>query len=472
MKLNRMEVLSQEEISRIIDASANILAEKGVKIDSGKALNALKTAGAPVDLSEGIVKFPRELQEACIKSAPKKIPAADRNGNYLYTIGDGNSYFASGHNAVFIDEPMTGVHRNFTLKDVENFARLSHHLEDIDMIGLPASPSDVHHRTALLYSLAATFKNSTKPVFFSTDSEVINHYAMELTSAAGANKNGAYMISQLSPTSPLFWEKGAVEGIIECAEKKFPVAILPEPIAGMSAPYSIAGLITVHNVEALSGVFITQLINPGAPVIWASSWTTFDMKRSCALVGSLETTLARIGGAQVAKQYGLPLHTTAPNSDNHAHDEQNAWEKVLSTFCAVAAGNELIVNCGMYACGMTISLEQLVMDAEIAGQVRKLCAGLDAGPDAVAEELIMATGHRGSYIMADHTLNRLDSGEFREPLLCERGSRDIWVGKGSRDAAAMAHETAGKLLKKDAPLIEASRSRDMEKIILECEKNL
>lgn len=472
MKLNRMEVLSKEEIADIVAASAVILSEKGVKVDSEKALLALKKAGAPVDMAGGLVRFPKDIQEACLKSAPRAIPIADRNGNYLFSIGDGKSYFASGHNAVFVDEPMTGVHRNFTLLDVENFARLSHHLEEIDMIGLPASPSDTHHRTALLYSLAATFTNSTKPVFFSTDSEIINHHAMELTFAAGTGRGGAYMVSQLSPTSPLFWERGAVDGIIECAERRFPVAILPEPIAGMSAPYSIAGLITVHNVEALSGVFITQLINPGTPVIWASSWTTFDMKRSCALVSSLETTLARIAGAQVAKSYGLPLHTTAPNSDNHAHDEQNSWEKSLSLFCAAAAGNELIVNCGMYACGMTISMEQLVMDAEIAGQVRRLCAGVDARADDIAEDLIKSTGHRGSFIMADQTLERLNSGEFREPLLCERGSRDIWVEKGRKDATAMAHEISKKLLLKEVPVLDDRQCRMMNDIIGICEKEL
>ena len=317
-----MKVLSDSEVTAIVDATTKILAETGVKIDSEKTLNFLKEKGLPVDMDEGTVKFPESVQRECLASAPKTIPVVNRQGERLFTLGEDDTVFASGHNAVFFDDVEKGEHRQFTLHDVDDYVAVSHHLQDIDMIGLPASPAGVNSRSALLYALRSAFANSNKPVYFSTDSEAINHYAIEMTLAASADAagRGAYMISQLSPTSPLFWEKGAVEGIVECAERRFPVAVLPEPITGVSAPYSLAGLITVHNAEAISGICITQLVNPGTPVIWASSWTTFDMKKSAALVGSIETTLCRIGGAQVAKYYKLPLHTTAPNSDNHAHD--------------------------------------------------------------------------------------------------------------------------------------------------------
>ena len=474
MKHNKIKVLSDREVQEITEATVRILEETGVKIDSQSSLEKLKAAGLPVDMSSGVATFPEPLLQKCLDQVPKSIDVYDRNGERAFTIGDDNAYFASGHNAVFFDDPITGEHRQFTVREVEEYVRLSHHLEDIDMIGLPASPADVNSRSSLLYSLDAAIRLSTKPIYFSTDSEIINHFGMEmtLTAAPEASRKGAYMISQLSPTSPLFWEKGAVEGVVECAERGFPVAILPEPIAGVSSPYSLAGLVTVHNAEALSGICITQLPNPGTPVIWASSWTTFDMKKSTAFVGSIETTLARIAGAQVAKYYNLPLHTTAPNSDNHAHDEQNSWEKTFSTYCAAAAGNDLIVNLGMYACGMTISHEQLVLDAEIVGQVRRLLAGVDASTEMIGEDLIKQTGHRGTFIMADHTLNLLYGGEHRDPLIAERGNREIWAEVGKKDTVALARDKVRDLLTRDVPEADREIVERVRAQITRCELEL
>ena len=247
------------------------------------------------------------------------------------------------------------------------------------------------------------------------------------------------------------------------------MAILPEPITGVSAPYSLAGLITGHNAEAISGICITQIVNPGTPDIWARSWTTFDMKKNAALVGSTETTLCRIGGAQVAKHYRLPLHTTAPNSDNHAHDEQNSWEKTFSTFCDAAAGNDLVVNLGMSACGLTISLEQLVMDVEIVGQVRRLQKGIDASPEMIGEDLIRKVGYRGTYMVEDHTLKLLGRGEHREPLIAARGSIDTWKEEGAKDSVGMAADIVRDILRRPLPVTSVDRWEAMTEVIRSCE---
>lgn len=472
MKLNRMQVLSPEEVRNIADASRRILAERGVKIDSEKVLKLLEDRGAAVDLSEGTVRFSEELQERCLSTVPRRIPVVDRNGESAFVIGESGPAFASGHNAVFLDDYETKSLRRFTLDDIGIYTRVSHQLKEIDFVSLAGSPSGVNERYSLLHSLKATMENTTKPLYFSTESARINHYGIEmaLRSAPDASGKGAYLISQLSPTSPLFWERGAVEGVVECAERGIAVSILPEPITGMSAPYSLAGLITVHNAEALSGVFITQLVNPGSPVIWGSSWTTFDMKRSCSLVGSIETTLCRIGGAQVAKYYGLPLHTTAPNSDDHGREDQNCWEKTYSLFCAAASGNDIIVNLGMYACGMTISFEQLVLDAEIVGQAKRLLSGIDASPAMIAEDLIKEIGYRGSYIMAEHTLELLHSAEHRSPLVATREGYAIWKDSGCKTSETLAHDLVTDLMHRPVLGLSSSTRVALDDCILEAER--
>jgi trimethylamine--corrinoid protein Co-methyltransferase len=147
----------------------------------------------------------------------------------------------------------------------------------------------------------------------------------------------------------------------------------------------------------------------------------------------------------MARFYKVPSHTTAPNSDNHAHDEQNAWEKTFSLMAAVGAGHDLIVNCGMFATGMTCSDEQLLMDAEIAAMSRRLAAGVEVTPDTIAADLIKQVGPQGeTYLTQDHTMERLRSPEYFVPELAVRGPMAIWQAAGAKDTSALAKDLAAK----------------------------
>lgn len=88
----------------------------------------------------------------------------------------------------------------------------------------------------------------------------------------------------------------------------------------------------------------------------------------------------------MARFYHCPAHTTAPNSDNHAHDEQNAWEKTFSQFCSVALINDLVVNAGMFATGMACSNEQLVMDEEVSAMCKRIVRGIEVNDETIAKE--------------------------------------------------------------------------------------
>ena len=318
----------------------------------------------------------------------------------------------------------------------------------------------------MLYGLKAVVENSRKPVYFSSHKKDINRACIEMLRAAFAGKleSQVYGISQLSPTSPLYWEGDVLEALADTVKTGVPVSILPEPNAGVSAPYTLAGLLTMNNAECISGLAMIQLLKPGHPVLYANSWTTTDMRSGAALVGSIETSICRIAGAQLARFYHVPSHTTAPNSDNHAHDEQNAWEKTFSLMAAVGAGNDLIVNCGMFATGMTCSDEQLMMDAEIAGMCRRLAAGIEVTAETIAADLIKQVGPQGeSYLTQEHTLARLRSDEYFIPDLAVRGPFAVWKAAGAKDVVKLAKAQAAVLgLRTTAPLASARQARLQE----------
>lgn len=463
MNLKSLEVLSRAEIRKIHEATAEILSESGVKILSPRMLELLKAKGLPVDLATQTVRFPRAVLEDALARVPRTIEVFDREGKPAFVLGDGVPKIAAGHNAVFWVDSETGATRPSRVEDVARFARLCEQLPVIDMIGIPVMPQDVKvPKASLLHAVAATAQNSRKPVFFSTDRATVNRGSIEILRAAFAGNlnQQVYGISQLSPTSPLFWEENVCQAIIETLETNVPLAILPEPNAGVSAPYTLAGLLTMNNAECLSGIAMIQLLKPGHPVLYANSWTTTDMRSGAALVGSIETSLCRIAAAQLARFYKVPSHTTAPNSDNHAHDEQNAWEKTFSLMAAVGAGNDLIVNCGMFATGMTCSDEQLLMDAEIASMCRRLAAGVEVKKSTIAAGLIKDVGPQGeTYLTQEHTLKRLRSDEYYVPDLAVRGPFAVWQANGSRDTYALARVRAAELARNTPAALDAVRAR-------------
>ena len=476
MNLAAMTVLSEAEIRDIHNATLGILAGCGVKVLSPRMLVALKAKGLPVDAASQTVRFPRAAMEDALVRVPPRIEVFDREGKSAFVLGDGVPKIAAGHNAVFWVDSATGATRPSRVEDVARFARLCEQLAPIDMIGIPVMPQDVKVADGtLLHAVAATVQNSRKPIFFSTDKKDVNRGCIELLRAAYAGDfdTQVYGISQLSPTSPLFWEGNVCDAILDTLETHVPLAILPEPNAGVSAPLTLAGLLTMNNAECLSGLAMIQLLKPGHPVLYANSWTTTDMRTGAALVGSIETSVCRIGAAQLARFYHVPSHTTAPNSDNHAHDEQNAWEKTFSLMAAVGAGHDLIVNCGMFATGMTCSDEQLLMDAEIAGMCRRLAAGVEVTPDTIAADLIRKVGPQGeSYLMQDHTIERLRSAEYFVPDLAVRGPLAVWQAAGGRDSYALAHVRAAELAQNHPVGFDSRRARQVARELARAEQSM
>lgn len=476
MKLLNFKVLSEQEIIMIHEASVKILENTGVQILSKKVLELLDSKGAIVDYDKKTARMPARLIEACLKTVPRTFELYNRDLNKKLTIGNLVPRCASGHNAIYMIDAGSNTRRSSTLRDVEDFALVSDKLEDIDIVGVPVMPQDVTAKATLIYAVKALYENTRKPLFFSTESSSVNNSVIAIMKVIAGREDISECptaISQLSPTSPLLWEGGAVDALIDSAREGIPLNLLPEPMTGVSAPYTVAGLLAMHNTEVLSGIVISQLVRPGSPVIYGSSWTTYDMKYTAAIIGSPETSMLRIAGCQMARYYNMPSHTTAPNSDSNAHDEQNAWEKTVSNMCAICSGNDIVMNSGMFATGLTISLEQLVIDDEINGIVRRLYRGIDVDPDTIAAEVIMEVGPRGSYFMEDHTFKYLRSGEFRDPKIPNAVVYDNWRESGSPLTEDKAAKKVKKILENgnEEPLAE-NKVKAMDEIIRSFEKTL
>ena len=453
MEVARFRVLSDEDLSRIHKASLDILSEVGVSIHSDKVLRLLADYDARVDFREKTAKIPGSLIEECISSAPAKITLCNRDKQAVFTLGDGKTRAACGHNATFIRDSETETERKVTKKDVADFVKIADALGNIDIVGIPAMPQDVLPKASLVHAVGAAFNNTTKHIYFSPEgreTKVIYDIAKVITGDENLASQ-PIITCQLSPTSPLGWEKRVAEALMETASEGVPCCILPDPYSGVSSPITLAGELVIINAEFLSGLVIAQLAKKGAPLIHGVCCTTFDMRQGNVATGSPESCLLRIGEVQLGQFYHLPSHSIAFDSDSPCLDEQNAWERTLSTLAALNSGADVIIDAGMYNAGMVISVEQLVMDDELLGMLRRFRQGIEVSPETLAVDLIKKVGPRGSFLQEEHTLRYLRTSEHWEPEISIRSSYQLWKQKGGLSIVDKARQRVKTILQSHHP---------------------
>jgi len=454
MRLSTLHVLSDDELQSIHQASLELLSGTGMVVHSRKVLELLSDHGARVDPQASRVRIPPEMVEKALSTVPPKIDLYNREKELSLTLGDGTPKAASGHNAIFVLDMETGERRSATKEDVADFARLSDALSNISVVGVQAMPQDVRPQATLLHAVEAVFNNCEKHLYFSPESAEVTTAIFDMARVVcdGEDLSSHPILTcQLSSTSPFTWEGGAVEAVIETAKAGVPCCFLPLPFSGVTSPITLAGTLTVHNAELLSGVVISQLVRPGTPVIYGSAWTTFDMQKANVLIGSPEAGLMRIAGTQLARFYHMPSHTISPDSDSHCHDEQNAWERLFTSMCALSSGIDLIVNAGMFATGLTVSFEQLVMDDEILGLLFRLLKGIEITEETIAADLIDRVGPGSNFLTEDHTLKYLRTAEHWQSSISNRCSYERWRQMGGPDVVQKAREKAREILKTHQP---------------------
>ncbi|UCB45832.1 MAG: trimethylamine methyltransferase family protein [Spirochaetota bacterium] len=448
-KLTRPTVLNNEEILKIHENSLKVLEDTGMYIDNDEVLKTCLDMGLNAELNKKIVKFPRDVVEKSLQSIPKEIKLYNRSGDLATELGRVKGNFTSGHNAIYVYDYDTNERRNATKDDVGKFAVLSDYHPDIDIVGIQAMPQDVKAESSLVHAVDAVFNNTEKHIFFSPERAEVADAIFNIAEVATDSSDlggRSPLTCQLSPTSPLTWEKGAIEALSSTVKKGVPLCLLPQPFTGVTSPYTLAGHITIHNAETLSGIVFSQLINPGSAVIYGSAWSTFDMRTANVLIGSPETVLLRIAGSQMAEFYHIPYHTIAPDTDAHIMDEQLAWEKFATTWGAYLADSDLIVNGGLYSTGLTVSFEQLILDSEMVSYIKRLFRGIKVDDDTLAQDVIEKLGPRGNYLADEHTLMHLGQGEHWEPMVSTREIYENWKTKGMKDIVHKAHEKATSIM--------------------------
>jgi len=463
-----LKFLTDSDIDRIHNLSMRLLEEVGVEIPVEAARDVYKTHGAKVDGDR--VHLPRKLVEESIKSAPAEFTIHARNPKNDTVIGGNNTVFAPGYGAPFLMDYQVGQ-RYATMEDYNNLVRLADAIPDLDLSGhLLVEPHDVPANAAHLHMLRSHMRHSDKPFIGSIAGTRGAMASIEMAGILFGGKdvvrNHPVMISLINTLSPLSYAVEMIETLMLFAEWGQPIVIASMAQAGATAPVTMAGMLVQQNAEILAGVTLTQLVNPGTPVVYGSTSTIMDMNTAAAPIGSPEYPVLIASHAQLGRFYNLPIRSGGSLTDSQVADAQAGMESMMSLLTVINAGIHFVLHAaGILGSYLTFSYEKMMIDAEICGMVRRYRQGITVTDEDLAYDVIANVGPGGNYLMDDHTLRHFRDAFYR-PVLCNREALPAWEEKGSLSMVQRANARWKKLLDMhETPTLDATISRQLDEYV-------
>ncbi|MFH1578709.1 MAG: trimethylamine methyltransferase family protein [Thermoplasmatota archaeon] len=463
------EVLNEENLQRIHDASMAILGRTGVAVYERQSLKQLEDGGADVDFGKSRARLPERLITNSIENAPSRFMLAARDHRRSVELGSGSTHFTNSATGIKVLDHETGRVRQSVLADICQFARVADALENIAFYGPTVVAHDAEGKLHFLKETVAAIENTTKHVAHECQgTEMTKHFIRIAHTIAGgedAFRKSPVVSMGGCPVSPLQFDKANTEAMVESARAGMPYDVLSMAMGGGTAPVTLAGELALINAEVLAGIAICQLFAPGCPVIYGSVASVMDMRTGILALGAPERALINVAAVQLAHHYQIPCLVGGISTDAKLPGDQAMYEKTMTGLPPVLAGSDIVFGPAVLSSATTYSVEQLVIDDEVAGALLRIKRGIDVDDESLALNLVDKIGPGGGFIGTRHTLEHTKKDIWR-PVLSDRNIYDNWLKLGAKDMRARAKERVAVILKEhDVPPLEREQKRDIDKIL-------
>jgi len=443
-------VVSEDELESIHDASMQILEEIGMDFLDPEARDLLIKAGATVEPGSERVRFDRDMITEIIKTAPSEFTLHSRNPEHNLRIGGTWTAFgsvASAPNVLDLDRGRRiGNHL-----DYQNLLKLSQMLNSVHFLaGYPVEPIDLH---ASIRHLDATYDALTltdKPFHAYSLGRQRNIDCLEMV-RIGRGVDDATLerepsiFTVINSSSPLRLDTPMLQGILEYSARNQVIVLTPFTLAGAMAPVTLAGALAQQNAEALAGIALTQLVRPGSPVVYGGFTSNVDMQSGAPAFGTPEYMRTAMVGGQLARRYKVPYRSSNVCAAN-ALDAQAAYESVFSLWGAIMGGVNLLMHgAGWMEGGLHASYEKMILDADLLHMVSAFLEPPVVDESTLALDAIRDVGPGGHFFGTQHTQDRFRTA-FYKPMISDWRNYESWEEGGSPQAPAKANSIWKEML--------------------------
>ena len=451
----RYKPLTDEQVRRIHQASLAILEHTGVQVEEPEALRLFTEAGTDVDGNR--VRLPQSLIEDTLDKAPSRVVLAGRNPDNDLILEGARVHIGTGGAALQVLDLETSKIRKAVLRDVADMARIVDALDNIHFYLIPIYPTDMSKENVEINKYYASLANTTKHVQAGVYTiQGIRDVVEMCERISGGPKplRERPIVSFITSwmVSPLKFDAGVTTLLIECCRQRVPVVLSAAPMAGSTAPVTLAGMLAQLNAEQLAGLALTQLVQPGCPVLIGPIPATADMRSGKYLSGSVELGMCNAAITQLAHFYEVPIYNSAGMTEAKIPDIQAGMEKAQSVIQVALAGANFIHHAaGMLEDMSTIAYEQFVIDNELLGMAMRAVRGIEVNDDTLALDVINQVGPGGHYLMEEHTMRYMRTELYYPSAVFDRQGRERWEETGGTDAWTRAKEIARRILAEHQP---------------------
>ena len=442
------EALSGEGLALIEENAETILQEIGIEFrDDAEALAIWKEAGADVEGER--VRFPRGLCRKLIETAPAEFTQAARNPERSVRIGGNNTVFAPVYGPPFVRD-LEGGRRYATIEDFRNFVKLAYMTPVMHHSGgTVCEPVDIPVNKRHLDMVYSHLRYSDKPFMGSVTAPERAEDSVALARLVFGEdflEANTVMLSLINANSPMTFDGTMLGALKVYARANQAVIVTPFIMSGAMSPVSVAGTLAQALAEGMAGVAFTQLIRPGAPVVFGLFSSSLSMQSGAPTFGTPEPTLVLFAAAQLARRLGVPFRSGGSLCGSKIADAQAAYESAHSLLPAVLGGaNFVLHSAGWLEGGLVSSYEKFVMDADQLGMMQVLTRGYDLSENGQAMDAIREVGPGQHFLGCAHTQANFETAFYRSTV-ADNNSFEQWQAEGGLDTAQRANAIWKKML--------------------------
>lgn len=474
-----MDILTDNQVSRLVGLSYDFLEKKGVRVDHERGLKVLSAGGAKVNFETGLVQFTGSLIDRCLQLAPKKILLAGRKPEFDLVLEPSRDklYVRSNTGARnYLDPHHNHACRLLNKADLAEWAQLLSLLPRINVAAYP-TPHDTPAETKDVHGLDALIKYCEKHIYVQPYSVPSLKYLMAMAEAVAGGmdelRNRPFISLISGSFSPFQFKNLDIESLFVASEANLPVHMGILPNAGATSPVTISGTVLLSSIELLAGLVIAQIISPGLPVISNTISLALDMHSGITTQASPRAALAAAATVEfVSRAYGIPTHTWGLGSDSLYHGAQSMAERAVLATLTALSGVHLLGGAGQLESGSAVSPLQLIIDHELVLTIQKAVEDWgDMSEDWLGLESLYHVPHGGHFLEERHTFRF--GREIPQSKLFATMHRSTWEESGQQDLLDRAQEEYNRLTKKFAGvLLEPEKARELDKLVAQADKEL
>ena len=439
--------LDEKQVRTVHETSLEILEMTGLIVRNEKARNRFGEHGAIVDHETEIVKIPSAIVEEYRAQIPSTITLRGRDPRFDVTFPRDLPVIATASSAPDIVDPVSGVTRRSTSKDIANIARLVNELHGFDLFSISVLADDAPEDQFSLSRFYPALKNCVKPVRTSVIDMREAGQVLELGELIAGDKDAFWErpfinFGYCSIVSPLTMDYDSTEMLMFYAERGLTAYGTVAPMGGLSTPLTLAGMLTLMNAEWLAAATLAQMSKPGTSQLYNFLPVFADMRDGAFASGAIEIGMMNSAVCAMARFYNVPSGGYLGLTNSKVSDAQAGFEKGMSPLLGAVSGVDFIVMGGLLDALMTFDFGQLVIDDEIAHMIKRVRRGFEFSLETISLEEIMDTGPAGMFAGNPQTLERMTEVNLL-PELADRKPREQWSSEG---ASTIRHRAMDKAL--------------------------